>query len=80
MTPIHIGLLAFPAMTQLDMTGPLQVFSALPGATVHVIWKTQEPIQTQGGPAADPRHDDSRMSQAGRDLRARRSRRAGPDG
>ena len=49
MTQIHIGLLAFPAMTQLDMTGPLQVFSALPGATVHVIWKTMEPIQTQGG-------------------------------
>ncbi len=49
MTQFHIGLLAFPAMTQLDMTGPLQVFSAVPGATVHVIWKTLEAIQTQGG-------------------------------
>lgn len=49
MTQYRIGLLAFPAMTQLDMTGPLQVFAGLPGADVRVIWKTLEPIQTQGG-------------------------------
>lgn len=49
MTQTHIGLLAFPAMTQLDMTGPLQVFAALPDAQVHVIWKTLEPIQAHGG-------------------------------
>jgi cyclohexyl-isocyanide hydratase len=49
MTQYRIGLLAFPAMTQLDMTGPLQVFASLPGAEVHVIWKTLDPIQTQGG-------------------------------
>lgn len=46
---MKIGLLAFPDMTQLDMTGPLQVFSALPGASVHVIWKTLDPIATGGG-------------------------------
>ena len=45
----HIGLLAFPAMTQLDLTGPLQVFASLPGAKTHVIWKTLDPIQTHGG-------------------------------
>jgi cyclohexyl-isocyanide hydratase len=49
MTKYRIGLLAFPAMTQLDMTGPLQVFASLPGADVRVIWKTLDPIQTQGG-------------------------------
>jgi cyclohexyl-isocyanide hydratase len=49
MTQYRIGLLAFPAMTQLDMTGPLQVFASLPGAEVRVIWKTLDPIQTQGG-------------------------------
>ena len=49
MTQYRIGLLAFPAMTQLDMTGPLQVFANLPGADVRVIWKTLDPIQTQGG-------------------------------
>ena len=49
MTTIRIGLLAFPAMTQLDLTGPLQVFASLPGAEVHVIWKTLDPIKTHGG-------------------------------
>jgi cyclohexyl-isocyanide hydratase len=49
MTEYRIGLLAFPAMTQLDLTGPLQVFAGLPGADVRVIWKTLEPIQTHGG-------------------------------
>jgi cyclohexyl-isocyanide hydratase len=45
----RIGLLAFPAMTQLDLTGPLQVFSGLPNAEVHVLWKTLDPIKTHGG-------------------------------
>ncbi|CAN7378969.1 DJ-1/PfpI family protein [Bosea sp. LjRoot237] len=38
------GLLVFPRITQLDMTGPLQVFSSLPGAEVHLIWKRIEPV------------------------------------
>jgi cyclohexyl-isocyanide hydratase len=45
----RIGFLAFPAMTQLDLTGPLQVFANLPGAETRVIWKTLEPIGTHGG-------------------------------
>ncbi|MDZ4367292.1 MAG: DJ-1/PfpI family protein [Afipia sp.] len=38
------GLLVFPRITQLDMTGPLQVFSSLPGAEVHLLWKRIEPV------------------------------------
>ena len=49
MTQYRIGLLAFPAMTQLDLTGPLQVFAGLPGAVTHVLWKTLDPIATHGG-------------------------------
>lgn len=49
MPSYRIGLLAFPAMTQLDLTGPLQVFASLPGADVRVLWKTLDPIQTHGG-------------------------------
>src|SRR5882762_10119419 len=41
---IHIGLLVFPKLTQLDLTGPLQVFSRVPGAKVHLIWKRIEPV------------------------------------
>ena len=42
--PLQIGLVLFPRVTQLDLTGPLQVFASLPGAKVHLIWKRIEPI------------------------------------
>lgn len=43
-TPLQIGLVLFPRVTQLDFTGPLQVFSSVPDAKVHLIWKRIEPI------------------------------------
>jgi cyclohexyl-isocyanide hydratase len=43
-TPLQIGLVIFPKVTQLDMTGPLQVFSNVPGAKLHLIWKRIEPV------------------------------------
>ena len=42
--PLQIGLLLFPKVTQLDFTGPLQVFTGVPGAQVHLIWKRIEPV------------------------------------
>ena len=42
--PLQIGIVVFPKVTQLDFTGPLQVFSSLPDATVHLVWKRVEPI------------------------------------
>jgi cyclohexyl-isocyanide hydratase len=42
--PLQIGIVVFPNVTQLDFTGPLQVFSSLPDTTVHLIWKRIEPI------------------------------------
>jgi cyclohexyl-isocyanide hydratase len=44
--PLQIGLVIFPKVTQLDFTGPLQVFSSVPGAKVHLIWKRIEPVAT----------------------------------
>ena len=44
--PLQIGLVIFPRVTQLDFTGPLQVFSSVPGAKVHLIWKRIEPVVT----------------------------------
>ena len=43
-TPLRIGLVVFPKVTQLDFTGPLQVFSSIPGAEVHLVWKRIEPV------------------------------------
>ena len=42
--PLQIGLLIFPNVTQLDLTGPVQVFSGVPGAKLHLIWKRIEPV------------------------------------
>src|SRR5260370_16554712 len=42
--PLQIGLVIFPKVTQLDLTGPVQVFSSVPGAKVHLIWKRIDPI------------------------------------
>jgi cyclohexyl-isocyanide hydratase len=44
-----IGMLIFPDMTQLDFTGPYEVFAQLPGCEVKVIAKTLEPVAAKGG-------------------------------
>jgi cyclohexyl-isocyanide hydratase len=52
--PLQIGLVLFPKVTQLDFTGPLQVFSSVPGAQVHLIWKRIEPVTSDGVMAIMP--------------------------
>src|SRR5438552_4532294 len=42
--PLQIGLLVFPKVTQLDLTGPVQVLSSVPEVKVHLIWKRIEPV------------------------------------
>jgi cyclohexyl-isocyanide hydratase len=49
MTRVQIGLLIFPRMTQLDMTGPFEVFARVPNAAVHLIWKRIEPVVSDTG-------------------------------
>lgn len=46
---MHIGILIFPAVTQLDATGPAQVLARTPGATLHMVWKTLDPVKTDAG-------------------------------
>jgi len=46
---MHIGLLLFPNLTQLDLTGPFEVFANAPGATVHLVWKELEPVRAITG-------------------------------
>ncbi len=46
---LNIGILFFPKVTQLDATGPAQVLSRAPGAKLHMIWKTRDPVPTDSG-------------------------------
>ena len=45
----RVGLLLFTRVTQLDMTGPYEVFTRMPGAMVDVIAKTREPVTSDQG-------------------------------
>lgn len=44
-----IGFLLWPGLTQLDMTGPAQVLSRMPGAELHFAWKEIAPIPSDCG-------------------------------
>lgn len=53
-TPCQIGLLLFPAMTQIDFAEPFEVFARLPDTVVHVVANTLEPVRTDRGLAIMP--------------------------
>jgi cyclohexyl-isocyanide hydratase len=45
----QIGMLIFPRLTQLDMTGPYEVLARLPNTKVHLVAGTLEPVTTDRG-------------------------------
>lgn len=47
--PLQIGLLLFPDVTQLDLTGPWEVFARTPQFTCHLIWKDRQPVRSDRG-------------------------------
>ena len=46
---LTIGMLVFPRMTQLDLTGPFEAFARIPGAKVHLLWKRKELVTSDTG-------------------------------
>ncbi len=46
---LQIGILVFPGVQQLDLTGPYEVFASLPDTKVHLIWKGRGPITSATG-------------------------------
>lgn len=51
---MQIAFLPFAGMTQLDMTGPAQFLSRLPGASVHYVSGSLDPLPTDAGFAIVP--------------------------
>ena len=47
--PTRIGLVLFPNLTQLDLTGPAEVFARMPGAEVLLLAKTLDPVSSDRG-------------------------------
>jgi cyclohexyl-isocyanide hydratase len=51
---LQIGILIFPRVQQLDLTGPYEVFASLPAASVHLLWKDRAAITSATGLALAP--------------------------
>ncbi|MDP4335085.1 DJ-1/PfpI family protein [Curtobacterium sp. A7_M15] len=51
---IRIAFLLFPGLTQLDLTGPAQVLSRVPGARVEYVAATLDPVPSDCGLALVP--------------------------
>jgi cyclohexyl-isocyanide hydratase len=51
---LSVGLILFEGVTQLDFTGPYEVFSRMPGAKVHLVAESLAPIRTEFGLMIDP--------------------------
>ena len=47
--PRQIGMLLFPRLTQLDLTGPFEVLARLPNTIVHLIAHDLKPVRTDRG-------------------------------
>jgi len=45
----RIGMLLFPRLTQLDLTGPYEVLARLPDTVVHLVAHGLEPVKTDRG-------------------------------
>lgn len=46
---IHVGMLLYPGLTQLDLTGPFEVLHRVPDVHVHLLWKSLEPVTADSG-------------------------------
>lgn len=51
---MQIGFVLFPNVTQLDLTGPLQVLHRMPGARIHIVAKTLALVPSDCGLSLAP--------------------------
>jgi cyclohexyl-isocyanide hydratase len=51
---VAIACVLFPGFTQLDLTGPYEIFHRLPDAEVHLVAAVAEPVESEGGLAIVP--------------------------
>ena len=46
---VTVGLVLFPDLTQLDLTGPYEVFVRMPTTTVHLVAASGDPVRSERG-------------------------------
>ena len=50
----RVNLLLFPAVTQLDLTGPYEVLVRMPGAKIELVGASMDPVASDRGLAIIP--------------------------
>ena len=53
-TPFSIGMVLFDGVTQLDLTGPYEVFARMPNARVQLVAASLAPVRTEWGLTITP--------------------------
>ena len=56
MSNFNLGFVIFPDLTQLDLTGPLQVLARLPHSTTHIVAKSNAAVPSDCGLSLVPTH------------------------
>ena len=51
---ISVGLLLFPNLTQLDLTGPYEVLARVPDTTLHLVAESRSPVRSEYGLTITP--------------------------
>ncbi len=46
---MHVAMLLYPRMTQLDLTGPYEVLARFEELKIHLVWKSLEPVNDVNG-------------------------------
>jgi cyclohexyl-isocyanide hydratase len=48
-TSMHVTMLLYPGLTQLDLTGPFEVFARYPELEIDLVWKDLAPVKDGSG-------------------------------
>jgi len=46
---MNVVMLLYPRLTQLDLTGPFEIFARFRELTIHLVWKDLEPVASDPG-------------------------------
>ena len=52
--PLSVGMVLFPGLTQLDLTGAYEVLARMPGTRVHLVASTLDPVRSEWGLTISP--------------------------
>jgi cyclohexyl-isocyanide hydratase len=51
---MHVTMLLYPRLTQLDLTGPFEVFARFPELKIDLVWKERKPVRDAFGLELSP--------------------------